>query len=535
MRDFICVPFGEDLISAALREIVDPAVLVFPTRVSAAQARTRFQNHWQFEDVEFITMDDLKSSSILPPQPSLADEKRLLCLWQVLDDEDRAQFHLTQYDDIVEWGGSFFRFFDELCDECVDAETLGALDSSGTMYLQAWQALYIDRVLQIRARYLAMIGSLGFTDPIFYVSEKNIRLNRKPARYIFVNQFYYSELEKRMISVLEESGNRIYVIWQGLEDSFDQGSLKMKSPILEDLQDGDFRVEKIEIIKTENEDQMVLAFLEAHAVELSQSLDEKDKKLSARLILDRQFCAKPYRELFARKVFAYPQAVSFSQSDLWQMLQLWQTHLEALAQSREQRYLPLRLVLQACSRELFVRFYQPDWGIVQRDALLREIKSLSRDDYLYLDKDLELFDLLSAEKQYPLLQSVMKSHFALLKQLGGIKNITGLCHIIDLSGALEIKAMCSPNELLYSDIREQFYERLANFCSIEHLGIVSDWRAIYADSGIALSARILKLFIEYLKSARYRFQKSGGAETLYEIGNLLDSRDLRYDVVIFFH
>ncbi|MDZ4181758.1 MAG: hypothetical protein U1B83_02690, partial [Candidatus Cloacimonadaceae bacterium] len=205
------------------------------------------------------------------------------------------------------------------------------------------------------------------------------------------------------------------------------------------------------------------------------------------------------------------------------------------AQSFEQRYLPLRLVLLAGSRELFIRFYRPGWGIEERDALLREIKALKAQDYLYLDKDLELFDLLSSEQVFPMLQNLMGSHFALLDQLAKIRNIADLCRMIDLPGALEIRAMCSPRELNSTDIQEQFYERLANFGSIENLGIVSHWQVIYAERGSALGARILDLFCQYLKSARYRYQKPGGAQPQYEIGNLLDSRDLAYDEVIFFH
>jgi hypothetical protein len=124
MRSLVCLPFSADLNAAAIKEIVDPSLLIFPTLASASQARRLFQPRWQLEEVDFISMEQLRQMLLPAPHPELQDEKRLLCLWQVLDETDKETFHLYCYDDLVSWGQSFLSFFAEMRDELVDLELL---------------------------------------------------------------------------------------------------------------------------------------------------------------------------------------------------------------------------------------------------------------------------------------------------------------------------------------------------------------------------------------------------------------------------
>lgn len=113
MRTLINITFSEDLTEAALAQVRDSGILVFPTRISASKARQRFMAGWALQDCEFVAMEDFKDSLLLPPAPAVSDDKRMLCLYQALSAEDRDYFHISGYFDVVSWGNHFFQFFEE--------------------------------------------------------------------------------------------------------------------------------------------------------------------------------------------------------------------------------------------------------------------------------------------------------------------------------------------------------------------------------------------------------------------------------------
>jgi hypothetical protein len=214
------VSFKEDVIAAVLQRIIEGSYLIFPSRASAAIAEQVAYQDWTLEDVSYFSMDDFKTLLTLSDMPVLQEDKRLICLYRAMTAEDREFYHIYRYGDLVGWGQEFFKFFDELADELVEPRRLIDFHLSGGYTLQHWQEVFIERICEIRERYGKLVSELGFTDRIF-LDPASLHLPYRDKTFIFVNQNYYSALEKLIIERLEQNGNRVEIIFQGPAGAFD--------------------------------------------------------------------------------------------------------------------------------------------------------------------------------------------------------------------------------------------------------------------------------------------------------------------------
>ncbi|MCK9333537.1 MAG: hypothetical protein M0Q19_10295, partial [Candidatus Cloacimonetes bacterium] len=164
--EFKVLDFSEDIIDGALKEVCDKCIMVFPTRISADLARLRFEPRWNLEAVQWLAMEDFKAILLASDQPLMQDEKRLLSLYQVLDEEDKQRFHIWEYNDVIEWGTNLFQFMQEFSEAGKALDDLLRLGEDKDLYLRAWQEDQIGRIHAILQRYLAFIANLGFTDAI---------------------------------------------------------------------------------------------------------------------------------------------------------------------------------------------------------------------------------------------------------------------------------------------------------------------------------------------------------------------------------
>jgi hypothetical protein len=528
MRTVVTVPFTDDVLIGALDHVNTNCKVILPTKTSAGRARRMFMENWQLQECGFYSMEEWKNDLLLPNAPVVTDDKRMLCLYQCLIEEEREYFHLGSYFDIVDWGNHFFQFFEELADECYDPDDLLKLGDSGTFNLLDWQEKYLQRVMTIRARYKEMLAHLGFSDPIFFRNAKHFYLSGEHTRFIFVNQYYYSKLELELISKLESAGNEIVILFQTNASDIDPVKLRFPSIDLNKLETPDINTKKTVCIKCENEDQMVLTFLA-----------EKHKLVNADLlpgvIIDSKFNQKHYKLLFDPEYYSYPQSVSMINTSLFDMLLIFQTHLNGMTGTIKQRYIPLRNIIDACSRDQFIRYYQPNWQEKDCLALRNELKLLAQEEILYVDKDLNILDEQVGRKNYPCLRELLFPHFLLLDRLSGVGSLEDLLELIDTENGIRISELCNAVELQYSNILEVFYERLANFISVDSLGLVSSWTGLLGSRDSGLAASILKLWLEFLSSARVRFVSSAAKQIQFDISNLLDCRDLNYRTVAFFH
>lgn len=522
------VPFREDVILFSLSEVADPCVMVFPTLAAANKARRAFQPDWTFQELHCVDMETLKKELIPAPGPYLQDDKRMLCLYAALDPDDREQFHIGSYEDVISWGNQFFHFFEEMRDECISDSILTDAHMQNKLHLLVWQEEHIARLMLIKDRYHSLIQGMGFTDAIFWMGENHIRIPDRASRYVFVNQYYYSGLEIAMIRALESAGNEVLISHQGLEDSFDLESMRSTPPDLTRLDPADHRLRKLEFRISETPDQMVLSLLSDFGDRMDVDTTDQDKKRS-QLLVDRDFTAKPYSCYFPRGLFRYSANIPFSHTRPYALLALRIRHLKAIMGTQEGKYLPLAELLNACSVPGFVSSICPQWDTTRHTILLKEIKYLIRNDFLYIDTDLRLSKLL--DKAMPHIDELLGRYFAILSDVTRISCIRDIVNLTDNKEGWMLRDLCSVEEQQHPDITTLFYERLANFITLEDLGIVKDWKEVFGCDDTMVGVSLLKLWLDFLAPSTLQHFHEIGHSHQIEVNSLLDTRNLRYDEV----
>jgi len=507
------IDLAQDLDGVVLSLSKPGSILIFPTRIAANRAMLMANRIWDLEERTFLSVEDLREALILPDQPVLTDEKRLLCLYLVMGETQREFFHLYSYGDIVDWGKRFFDFFEELAEECVEPETLAKLGESGTFHLQEWQELYLQRILQIRSDYRAYIGALGFTDRIFYLQAGGIKIPWTGRHLVYVNQYYYSALEKAQIAALEKQ-NQVTILTHGLDvDSLEK--LKMREFDLESAWNSLPLKPDIQILDTDNETQMALAFLNC----------KQQMETSRGIVIDSGFQQKSYSRYFQQQGISLPDNYGFSQSSVYQLLAFISDGLGSVLDSGG--YLSMRLLARFASSQSLIRYFlqlaDPDALDRAMAEILREISVLLQKDYLYVDEA-----LFEAQAETPLKQVVL-GFYGLLNAFSKVSRITDLAALIDSAEGIVLNRLLSGFEREYTNIEAVLWERVANFLAIEQLGLVPSWQQIFPVAG--LGQNLLELLLSYLKTARISFTRLKPEATTWEIGNLLDARNRSFDTV----
>ena len=521
MPHYKTVGFHQDIIAEALSQISLSTVLVFPSKRSAATAERSYYPDWHFEELVFTSMDDLKSSLILPSAPALQEDKRLLGLYRSLSPEDKEFFHINEYSDIVGWGQQFLRFFDDLAEEMIDPQSLASLTESGSFYLQHWQEQHIEKILGIRTRYLALVQELGFSDKLFSNPLAELSIPWHEHNIIFVNQYYYSALERELIKALEEAGNSVLIMWQGPEASFDFGALKARDIKLEDIfASGNYLAKQIDIIQTDNADQMVLDLLL-----YAKGLEAGPR----RALLDSSFTGKYYSGLINSNVVYTGAKQQLTQSFVFQLLLNLQQDLKAIRGSFQSRFVPIQNLLNHLADQRFAAYFCAEDAPAVRDDLLH----LAAYDFIYLDIELLFFDLYENKRDFCALKAFLSGYFSLIKRLLEVDSIEAMCKFFDSS--LPLETVLSADEQLFSDAPVKFYERLANFRSIQSIGLIPDLQELFGSGPLDLPIGLLELLLESLKTCTFRWKPEVNPEPLFELSNLLDSRNLSFDQTVWFH
>jgi len=451
-----------------------------------------------------------------------------------------------------------------------------------------WQEDYLKRVLDIRLRYREFIQKLGYTDKIFYLKPDAAVIPFSPRKLIFVNQYYFSKLEKHLVKMLEEAGCEILILHQGPQGSFNLDDLSSKAFALHELDQDDLRLRQLKIVEAANQEQMALACLcefgkgqllsggsdsdptntrptggsdadptntrptgGSDADPTNPGCKSGDQEITRptgdqefprpigdleiadprRILIDSGFASHPYSRYFDPSAYRYSHALSMQDTRLFQMLHSYGRQLKALAASKNQRFLLLSEIARAIAVPGFVSYYLPGWTESERARLLDQLRLLSGSSVLYIDLDLNLFADDKSRERYDLLYELLAGHFATLEQLLKIDSLEALISCFDTPKGLDLKRLCASEDEAGAQVLDSFYERLANFMGAESLGFVTDWHHIFRNSGPELAAGIWKLWLDNLGGAMIG-KYSSPPDPLYETGNLLDSRNIRYDEVI---
>jgi hypothetical protein len=512
------------VVDAIKAEFTTDTWLIFPTERSCREALTAFQAQWQPLNINFLSMDEFKQRVIYSDAILLQDEKRLVCLYQAMTPEDRAVFHIEKYPDLIDWGQHFFELFEDLAEECVAADALYQRMQNLEFSYQEWQLQNFERMLAIRSRYQTFIAAKGYADDIFDRHISNLRLPADVRRFVFVNQFYYSQLEQAIITRIEERRLKAVIYWQGKADWWNESKLRSGDLVLAEAFPEEVLPFTIKVFESTNLWQMALSFLNNFSPQLPEPKDRH-------FIIDAGFLQQAYHQVFSKQYFHYAEQEPVHKTRLFHFLQTVGKGLENLLYVNGKLMVRLDWLLQAIGMNGFISYFRPGWESSQADSFTGFVCKFSENDILYLDVELNVLDLTNykecTEENRLLLTDIME----LLKHLAKIGTAGSLANSIDDKHGIRINELLSADEKTCSTLQECFYEGLASFTAMDELALVDDWQMLYP--GMPLSAGIFDLFLSFLKPRKYRLNRKEEYQPVVTITNLLDTRNLQAEKVTF--
>jgi len=521
-REFRFISLHDELLKKMVDEI-DPndCLLIFPTQASLDETRRLTQARWGLQNRLYLTMEQLQQQLHLPEAPLLREEKRTLAFYRSLSAENRAFFKISSYPGSIDLSLKFFSLWEEFRQEMVDEDRLERqLDSCGIEWLE-WQASTFERLLSIRDDYHRFIAARGFSDLIFILNDDHLDLRGLDGydRVVFVNQFYYTRLERHLIDRLSASGRQVIIYYQ-LPDAFvDRDRLAINPFNIGDLAPG--RLKNLHTHICHNE------FSEYSA--LIQVLQSSP--------LSRVVDVKLHRDAYVRFLsperFEVPMSTPMADTTAYRFFAAVEELLQDLTFDPVRRTLlsPVVSLIRAISCREVVRHFLPDSehsvdGFQAR--WLTMFYDLLDDHYQYIDLQLRMADKL--KRIEPSLRDALRRFMFFLERTAALTTIHGLCEWVDDADGFQFNRILSPAEREYSDLADVFYRLLADFAMLEESGLVDDW-AEYFPGGAphACSRGILRLFLDYMKSSHVHYTSRQSAMQRTGLTTLMDTRNLAYE------
>lgn len=505
--EFICLDFGDDLNEAAYAAITEKSILIFPTRASAEAARIDYQSHWTLQDLLWISMEDFKNMLLCMEHPVLEDDKRLLCLYQVMTEEEREHFHLSSFADLIAWGTQLFQFCQELCEAGIPVLRLQEHVDDAKLNLRLWQEENLAKISQILSRYYHFITDLGFADRVFHEGANAALMPFQAYRMISVNQFYHSALEQALLKKCELAGNQIVLIYHGLE--VDSDAWEAKPLQLSNAWQKLPHKPQIKLFKCDDERQAVLSFL---------ALEQLPGA-----IVDSQFTTKDYAAYFDPAKLRLPQFLPISDTSWYRLQRVLLEILQSLQESPG--FIPLRIIIKYFNTLQMLLPFCPDWQKQDFIAFEQELYSLNSKGFLYLDLQPQHQFAKEETKLYQFCAALTD----LLKQIMQLQSIKDLAHLQE--AGLHIERFSTSVELTNTDLLPQVWTALANFSATESMGLLSSWSDIFAVPYLG----IFELWLDYLKSIKLKRIFAQEPSAIWELTNLLDSRNRSFERLAVFN
>lgn len=490
------IPFNQNILQVALAEIdSEKCLLLFPTHKSKQEAQKLYWNKWDFFDHKFLTMDEWKESLFISSLPILKEEKRTLALYQSLRADNKDFFKIRSYHQFIDFSQNFFSFWEEINEEQVDysdiVKILNHKQTAGN-----WQLNTLNQMQNIKLNYQNFLKDIGFSDQLF-VRQQNELIQQNYDKIIVVNQFYFTNFEKRIIKIFED---KITILTQIPPECFKTEQLQIK-PDFNAEHIKQFLYKNVQVFTSENETNMIADL----AIELA--------KVEKAEIIDFQFNRQPYAHLLSSEFFSKSNDIDFSHTRFYRF---WQ-HVLEISSSRIQEGNPFLLSLQSVFKlvstdDIFAYFLPKRSG---RENFRTFLSQLIEKDFKFID--LELIKQKKSEF-LPLVSAI----FDLLQDIDKINSIDDLINYI--SSQLNLNLLLNDLQAK-SDLVEVLFSALADFQSIESIGLVQNWKNTFPAN---LQTNLVKLLLDYLKFKKIKLNKSK-SKTRFNLNSLQNTRNLQYE------
>ena len=490
------IPLNQNILQSALKEVDNKkCLLLFPTRKSKREAQKLYQPNWDFSEHKFLTMDEWKESLFISEKPILKEEKRTLALYQSLSSESKVYFKIQSYHQSIEIAHNFFGFWEEMLEELVSdksiTDVLSAKQTSGN-----WQLNTFDHLCRIKDNYKKYLNKIDFTDSIFTRNWDNI-LAPDFSKIIVVNQFYFTNFEKKLLS---NNKDKILILSQIPVECFDEVSLSILPEFNAD-HIKPFIANKVQIHTSSDQTQMI--------AQMATDLVNTEKAT----IIDFQFEKQPYSHLLSKEYFSKATSLNFSNTRIFHFFQLIAEMLNSIIWDGKPFLISMQSILALVSNDDLLRYFTKDTS--KRETIRTYIFKLIDNDFKHLD--LEFIQQRKSE-----FSSLFEQIFKVLQNFRKLSSINELLVFIEKN--IDLEYLLSDLNTT-TNIAEVFYESLADFVSIEEIDLIGNWKEIFPAN---LAENLLKLFLDYLKPKKLKFE-STASKIRFEITTLQDTRNLKFE------
>ena len=500
MINFKFIGFDENLIQKIITENQGSScLLLFPTQSSKKEAKKLFLQNWNFTESEFLTMDEWKELLFPTIFPILKEEKRSLMFYKALSTDDKEFFNVGGYFQSIELSNNFFDFWEEINEEMISEDRI-----SEVLFFKHtannWQLNTFQQLSQIKEQYYELLLEEHFSDTIFLRDIRELQYELNFEKIIVVNQFYFTELEKNILRGFDEN----VLIYLHIPPEFyieDEMTIRNNfdaSMIKQHLKS------KVKVIRSSEQFQMIACLL--------SEIDNNKNNT----VIDFKFNLQPYSGFLSHRFFSISNAIPFTNTAIFRFIQITLDLLNSMVYKGEPFLLSLQQVLNAALSDEFLSCFVKEK--TKREQIRTFLFELIENDYQYLDLDYFFQNENEFKSEFELL-------FKFLQKTQNIKSIKTLIEFINTE--IDIEKLVA-GESRKTDIIKVFYELLADFASIEEIGIIPDWKSIFSGS---ITTNILQLFLDYMKSKQTRYELDEVAENRIQITSLQDTRNLNFENV----
>lgn len=513
---FTFIPFTRNVIDILLQDsATNNSLFIFPTEAGKRAAIRELQNRWAFQNVQFLTMQELKETIFITPKPIVKEEKRTLAFYASLTESDKDFFKINTYFQSIEPALNFFNLWEEFNEELLSDDFVVSSQTQKDAELLNWQIQTLRRLITIKKNYAKFLQACGFIDVIFTSKISNLDVSAFSSfqSVHFINQFYYTKLEQEILTAFCEHGKRVHIYYQLTEELVNKETLAIHPFTIEDLGAG--RTEQIDIIECNDDFSMLRGLIQQiHAQKL-------------RHVVHFSATHHPYGRFLSPLRFNLGRTQNFSTTSVFQFFKQMCLILEHLQYEPAQHKIlvPIQQLLNALLNKTVSTYFFKNEKLL-RDSVLDYLYKRIDQDYKFIDLDGDVISRKN-DKIYDRLDSILQ----VLKRFIDTHSLSSFIDKIDTPDGVFIDDLLTDQEKSTSNIREVFYRTLSDFYSIEKSGIVKEWRPIFGHRRFAPQAQtaagILRLFIDYLKSRSIRLFVAPAAARV-EFIDLHDTRNIYY-------
>ncbi len=517
--EFRFISFKEPLLETVIQQMpARDALAILPSELSCKAAIRLYQNVNRLQNVQFLTIERFKELLFLPDKPLLKEEKRTLAFYASMDASDREFFKIHNYFQSIELANHFFELWGEFNEEGIPQTIDGQQLADRGIDLLPWQQQTFERLCKIKKNYHDFIQSKGFTDAIFLQDAEHLDLSFvNPFRTIlFINQFYYTRLEKEIIKRLLQSDRTVIVYSQLPQHLLHREDFTVTPFSFAELGDG--RTRELAIHQCPNTFTMMTALLRA--------LEDHGIRQMVQVGTDVHFLQR----FFSLEKFHLSGSVPMASTSVYGFFSALYGLVSELIieRERQQILLPITAIVQAMQQPDFSRFFiKPEEPVAEA---LSSLRLLLADQFQYIDLNENFF-----KQQNPRIKNAqiyIIPIIDLLKKVIQINNVSHLCDLVDQDQGIHLRNILTEDEQTYSDIRDVFYRSLADFSMLEQVGIVEDWNSFFpAEAPFNLAKGILRLFLDYIKSKRVHYTLMPFSQDRVNVTDLQDTRNLSYQKI----